>query len=111
MPTAAVHLYGMKHTPFLFYVPFLAVAKNKVVQLSVVRCQISQETIKSGSKSLHTKRSSIQESYRRMEVWSLQDLTLVDGRDPDVVISQTEFLFLIISLFTVFYKKDDWLRI
>uniref|UniRef100_A0A3Q2ZGC4 Exocyst complex component 1 like n=1 Tax=Hippocampus comes TaxID=109280 RepID=A0A3Q2ZGC4_HIPCM len=26
----------------------------------------------------------IQECYRRTEIWSLQDLTLVDGRDPDV---------------------------
>uniref|UniRef100_A0A667XFB2 Exocyst complex component 1 like n=1 Tax=Myripristis murdjan TaxID=586833 RepID=A0A667XFB2_9TELE len=38
----------------------------------------------SGSKKSHTKRSSFQESYRKTEIWSLQDLTLVDGRDPDV---------------------------
>ncbi|XP_068177342.1 exocyst complex component 1-like isoform X2 [Antennarius striatus] len=67
----------------------VSVAKNKVVQLSVVRCQMSQTAIKSGSKRSHTKRSSIQECYRRTEVWSLQDLTLVDGRDPDVVRSVT----------------------
>ncbi|XP_051239929.1 exocyst complex component 1-like [Dicentrarchus labrax] len=59
----------------------VSVAKNKVVQLSIVGCQASQA---SGSKKSHTKRSSIQECYRRMETWSLQDLTLVDGRDPDV---------------------------
>lgn len=67
---------------------FFPAAKNKVVQLSVVRCQLSQIKAKSESKNKksHTKRSSIQDCYRRTEVWSLQDLTLVDGRDPDVVI-------------------------
>ncbi|KAM9857565.1 exocyst complex component 1-like [Aulostomus maculatus] len=65
----------------------VAVAKNKVVQLSIVRCQISKKPNKSGErnpKKSHTQRSSIQESYRRTEMWSLHDLTLVDGRDPDV---------------------------
>lgn len=74
------------HTLLLF--PFLAVGKNNVVQLSIVRCQISQQTVKSGSKKSHTKRSSLQDCYRRTEVWALQDLTLIDGRDPDVVINQ-----------------------
>uniref|UniRef100_A0A3Q3WEY5 Exocyst complex component Sec3 PIP2-binding N-terminal domain-containing protein n=1 Tax=Mola mola TaxID=94237 RepID=A0A3Q3WEY5_MOLML len=36
------------------------------------------------SKRSHTKRSSIQDCYTKTEVWSLQDLILVDGRDPDV---------------------------
>ncbi|XP_019956024.1 exocyst complex component 1-like [Paralichthys olivaceus] len=62
----------------------VAVEKNKVVQLCIVRCQISQPSLKSGSKKSDTKRSSIQDCYRRTEVWSLHDLTLVDGRDPDV---------------------------
>ncbi|XP_070847415.1 exocyst complex component 1-like [Chaetodon trifascialis] len=62
----------------------VSVAKNKVVQLSIVRCQIAQTAKKSGSKRSHTKRSSIQDCYIRTEVCSLQDLTLVDGRDPDV---------------------------
>lgn len=56
-----------------------------MVQLSVVRCQMSLTKIKSGSKKSHTKRSRIQDRYRRTEVWFLQDLNLVDGRDPDVV--------------------------
>ncbi|XP_035493072.1 exocyst complex component 1-like isoform X2 [Scophthalmus maximus] len=30
------------------------------------------------------KNKVVQDSYRRTEMWSLQDLTLVDGRDPDV---------------------------
>ncbi|XP_005814578.1 exocyst complex component 1-like [Xiphophorus maculatus] len=62
----------------------VSVGQKKVVQLSVVHCQISQSTQKSGSKKLQTKRSSIQECYKRTEIWSLHDLTLVDGRDPDV---------------------------
>uniref|UniRef100_A0A3P8U128 Exocyst complex component 1 like n=1 Tax=Amphiprion percula TaxID=161767 RepID=A0A3P8U128_AMPPE len=63
---------------------FLCVsAKGKVVQLSIVQCQISKSSLKSGAKKSHTKRSSIQDSYRRTEMWSLQNLTLVDGRDPD----------------------------
>ncbi|XP_061536658.1 exocyst complex component 1-like [Phycodurus eques] len=57
---------------------------KRMVQLCIVRCQITQTPIKSRSKRAHTKRSSIQECYRKTEIWSLQDLTLVDGRDPDV---------------------------
>lgn len=90
------------------YFPFFPAAKNKVVQLSVVRCQLSQIKAKSGSKNKksHTKRSSIQDCYRRTEVWSLQDLTLVDGRDPDVVIllssAPTPFFPLFFDLKGVF---------
>ncbi|XP_038569506.1 exocyst complex component 1-like [Micropterus salmoides] len=62
----------------------VSVSKTKVVQLSIVGCQASKMSLKAGSKRSHTKRSSIQECYRRTEIWSLQDLTLVDGRDPDV---------------------------
>ncbi|XP_008315266.1 exocyst complex component 1-like [Cynoglossus semilaevis] len=61
----------------------VSVAKNKLVQVCIVRCQLSQ-SFKTGSKKSHTKRSSIQDCYRRTEIWSLQDLSLVDGRDPDV---------------------------
>lgn len=86
-PAAAVHLFGQVHTP-LFFLFFYAVEKNKTVQLSVIRCQMSQTKIKSGSKRSHTTRSSIQDCYRRTEIWSLQDLTLVDGRNPDVVNNQ-----------------------
>ncbi|KAM3865066.1 exocyst complex component 1-like [Diretmus argenteus] len=61
----------------------VSVLKTKVVQLCIVRCQRSQSS-KTESKKSHTKRSSFQDSYMRTEIWSLQDLTLVDGRDPDV---------------------------
>ncbi|XP_069022769.1 exocyst complex component 1-like isoform X2 [Embiotoca jacksoni] len=62
----------------------VSVEKNKVVQLCIVQCKMSKKSLKSGSKKSHTKRSSIHECYRRTENWSLEDLTLVDGRDPDV---------------------------
>ncbi|KAJ0033042.1 hypothetical protein NQD34_000149 [Periophthalmus magnuspinnatus] len=61
----------------------VSVAKRQV-QLSIVRCQITQTTIKTGSKRSQTKRSSIQDCYKRTEIWFLEDLSLVDGRDPDV---------------------------
>lgn len=70
-----------------------------MVQLSVVRCQLSQIKVKSGSKKSHTKRSSIQDCYRRTEVWSLQDLTLIDGRDPDVVINLLQLQILVLFIF------------
>ncbi|KAM4585279.1 exocyst complex component 1-like [Odontesthes bonariensis] len=62
----------------------VSVGQNKVVELCVVQCQESQKSLKSGSKRSHTKRSTIQDCYTRTEIWSLQNLTLVDGRDPDV---------------------------
>ncbi|MEQ2267965.1 hypothetical protein XENORESO_013053, partial [Xenotaenia resolanae] len=62
----------------------VSVGRKKVVQLSIVHCQISKTIQKSGSKKLQTQRSSIQECYKKIEIWSLNDLTLVDGRDPDV---------------------------
>lgn len=79
-PGAAVHL-------FVMFFHFSAVAKNKEVQLCIVHCQMSVP-LKSTSKRSFTKRSCIQECYRRAEIWSLKDLTLIDGRNPDVVISQ-----------------------
>nr|XP_015809712.2 exocyst complex component 1-like isoform X2 [Nothobranchius furzeri] len=62
----------------------VSVGPKKVVQVSVVQCQVFVTAQKSGSKKSQTQRSSIQDCYKKMETWSLQDLTLVDGRDPDV---------------------------
>nr|XP_046194646.1 exocyst complex component 1-like [Oncorhynchus gorbuscha] len=55
------------------------VTKTKEVQLCVVR---SQKSLYSGSNKLLNSR--LEDSYLRTEVWLLQDLTLLDGRDPDV---------------------------
>ncbi|XP_030583404.1 exocyst complex component 1-like isoform X1 [Archocentrus centrarchus] len=60
-----------------------SVAKNKEVQICIVQCQMSL-SLKTASKRSYTKRSSIQECYQKAEIWSLKDLTLIDGRDPDV---------------------------
>ncbi|XP_055767177.1 exocyst complex component 1-like [Salvelinus fontinalis] len=75
------------------------VTKTKEVQLCVVR---SQKSLYSGSNKLHNSQKSqnsgskkklksqfclsscLEDSYLRTEVWLLQDLTLLDGRDPDV---------------------------
>ncbi|KAM9314558.1 exocyst complex component 1-like [Pholidichthys leucotaenia] len=79
-----VEFIEIEEPPYGRHFLCVSVAKNKVVQLSIVQCQIIKSSLKSGSKRSHTKRSSIQECYRRTETWSLHDLTLVDGRDPDV---------------------------
>ena len=63
-----------------------AVPQSKVVQICIVRC-LPKKSSKSGSKGCRTKRSRLEDSYKRTEVWALQDLTLIDGRDPDVVSS------------------------
>ncbi|XP_064870960.1 exocyst complex component 1-like [Oncorhynchus nerka] len=67
------------------------VTKTKEVQLCVVRSQKSNKLLnshKSGSKkklkSQFCLSSCLEDSYQRTEVWLLQDLTLLDGRDPDV---------------------------
>ncbi|CAG5938679.1 exocyst complex component 1-like [Menidia menidia] len=62
----------------------VSVGKGNLVELWVVQCQVSQKTLKSGSKGSSTERSSIQDCYTKTEIWSLEDLTLVDGRNPDV---------------------------
>uniref|UniRef100_A0A3Q3LBG2 Exocyst complex component 1 like n=1 Tax=Mastacembelus armatus TaxID=205130 RepID=A0A3Q3LBG2_9TELE len=60
-------------------------AKQRLVEfIEIEEPSHGRHFLCSGTKKSHTKRSSIQECYRRTEVWSLQDLTLVDGRDPDV---------------------------
>lgn len=93
---------------FSFTFFFSAVAKNKMVQLSVVQCQMSLTKIKSGSKKSHTKRSRLQDRYRRTEVWSLQDLNLVDGRDPDVVNKPFKSAkFLVHAAFAVYKQVQE----
>ncbi|XP_028974252.1 exocyst complex component 1-like isoform X1 [Esox lucius] len=64
------------------------VTKTKEVHLCVVRSQKSQKSQYSASrKKLHSQfsqRSGLEDSYLRTEVWLLQDLALLDGRDPDI---------------------------
>uniref|UniRef100_A0A8B9JRA1 Si:dkey-245p14.4 n=1 Tax=Astyanax mexicanus TaxID=7994 RepID=A0A8B9JRA1_ASTMX len=55
------------------------VSKGKEVQITVVRCRKSQ---KSGYKK--AQRIGLEDSYVKTEVWALQELRVLDGRDPDI---------------------------
>ncbi|XP_051561658.1 exocyst complex component 1-like [Myxocyprinus asiaticus] len=58
---------------------FLCVStKDKVVQISVVRCRRAKQ-----SRSKKLKHYGLEDSYERTETWALEDLTILDGRDPD----------------------------
>ncbi|KAL2083004.1 hypothetical protein ACEWY4_020777 [Coilia grayii] len=57
----------------------VSVLKNKEVQLCVVQCQKHQS-----SDSKKFKRSHLVDCYQKIEVWPLQDLVMLDGRNPDI---------------------------
>ncbi|XP_063048226.1 exocyst complex component 1-like [Engraulis encrasicolus] len=57
----------------------VSVLKNKEVQLCVVQCQKRQS-----SDSKRFKRSHLVDSYQKTEVWPLDELVLLDGRNPDI---------------------------
>ncbi|XP_031435114.1 exocyst complex component 1-like isoform X2 [Clupea harengus] len=57
----------------------VTVLKNKEVQLSVVQCRKRQS-----SRKKKTKQTFLLDSYQKIEVWHLQDLALLDGRNPDI---------------------------
>ncbi|KAG9260058.1 exocyst complex component 1-like [Astyanax mexicanus] len=57
----------------------VSVSKGKEVQITVVRCRKSQ---KSGYKK--AQRIGLEDSYVKTEVWALQELRVLDGRDPDI---------------------------
>ena len=66
----------------------VTVSKKLGVQLCVVGCNKTKvaKPVETGTKSSqYTQRSSFQDSYKKTEIWALQDLNLIDGRDPDVV--------------------------
>lgn len=83
LPSVLLRFYSISDRIAFFF----AVGPKKAVQLSTVQCQVFVTSHKSGSKRSYTKRSNIQDCYKRIEVWALEDLTLVDGRDPDVVMN------------------------
>ncbi|XP_076874620.1 exocyst complex component 1-like [Brachyhypopomus gauderio] len=56
----------------------VSVSKSKEVQISVVRCQKARH---SGCKK--SRRIGLEDSYVKTEVWALQELMLLDGRDAD----------------------------
>ncbi|CAL8287458.1 unnamed protein product [Arctogadus glacialis] len=64
----------------------VGVSKKLGVQLCIVGCNKTKvaKPAKTETKSSQTKRSSFQDSYKKNEIWALEDLSLIDGRDPDV---------------------------
>ncbi|CAL8332681.1 unnamed protein product [Merluccius merluccius] len=64
----------------------VGVSKKIGVQLCIVGCTKTQtpKPAKTGPRRPQTKRSTFQDCYKKTEIWSLQDLSLIDGRDPDV---------------------------
>ncbi|KAF7686775.1 exocyst complex component 1-like [Silurus meridionalis] len=59
---------------------FLCVSesKSKQVLISVVRCEKFRPV-----KSKKSRRLGLEDQYIRTEVWTLEELTILDGRDPD----------------------------
>ncbi|XP_062865110.1 exocyst complex component 1-like [Trichomycterus rosablanca] len=57
----------------------VSVSRSKEVQISVVRCQKTCQT-----KCKKSRRVGLEDRYVKTEVWALQDLKVLDGRDPDV---------------------------
>ncbi|XP_072526718.1 exocyst complex component 1-like [Salminus brasiliensis] len=58
----------------------VSVSKDgKKVQIAVVQCQKTQKT---GCKK--SQRIGLEDSYVKTEVWALQELRILDGRDPDI---------------------------
>ncbi|XP_073721099.1 exocyst complex component 1-like isoform X1 [Misgurnus anguillicaudatus] len=59
---------------------FLCVStKDKQVQISVVVCQAVKR-----SQTKKLQQYGLEDSYERVEIWDLEDLLLLDGRDPDI---------------------------
>lgn len=56
------------------------VAKDKQAQISVVMCQRVKR-----SKTKKLQHYGLEDSYERTEIWDLEDLLVLDGRDPDSV--------------------------
>ncbi|KAA0722412.1 hypothetical protein E1301_Tti007132 [Triplophysa tibetana] len=58
---------------------FLCVStKDKQAQISVVMCQRVKP-----SKTKKLQHHGLEDSYERTEIWDLEDLLVLDGRDPD----------------------------
>ncbi|KAG7313983.1 hypothetical protein KOW79_022479 [Hemibagrus wyckioides] len=57
----------------------VSVSKSKEVQISVVQCEKARP-----SKSKKSRRIGLEDQYVRTEVWALEELRILDGRDPDI---------------------------
>ncbi|TSO98553.1 Structural maintenance of chromosomes protein 2 [Bagarius yarrelli] len=56
----------------------VSVSRSKQVQISVVQCEKTRPV-----KSKKSLRIGLEDHYLRREVWALEDLRILDGRDPD----------------------------
>lgn len=56
------------------------IAKDKQVQISVVLCRRGKR-----SQTKKLQHYGLEDSYERIEIWNLEDLLILDGRDPDSV--------------------------
>ncbi|XP_017564832.1 exocyst complex component 1-like [Pygocentrus nattereri] len=56
----------------------VSVSKSKEVQIAVVQCQ------KARPADCKSQRIGLEDSYVKTEVWALQELSILDGRDPDI---------------------------
>ncbi|XP_051558205.1 exocyst complex component 1-like [Myxocyprinus asiaticus] len=52
--------------------------KDKEAQISVVHCRRSKH-----SQSKKLRHYGLEDNYERIETWALEDLMILDGRDPD----------------------------
>jgi len=56
------------------------VSKDKEAQISVVMCRKVKD-----SRTKKLQHCRLEDSYERTEIWALEDLQILDGRDPDIV--------------------------
>lgn len=54
--------------------------RKQQVLISVVRCEKTHH-----GKSKKSRRIGLEDQYVRTEMWALEDLRILDGRDPDTV--------------------------
>lgn len=57
-----------------------SVSKDKEAQISVVLCRKVKH-----SRTKKLQHCGLEDSYERTEIWALEDLLILDGRDPDIV--------------------------
>ncbi|XP_060772550.1 exocyst complex component 1-like [Neoarius graeffei] len=56
----------------------VSVSKSKQVQISVVQCEKARY-----AKTKKSQRIGFEDQYVRTEIWALEELRILDGRDPD----------------------------
>ncbi|XP_077060835.1 exocyst complex component 1-like [Siphateles boraxobius] len=57
----------------------VSISKDKEAQISVVLCRKVKH-----SRTKKLQHCGLEDSYERTEIWALEDLLILDGRDPDI---------------------------